>query len=368
MPSDPHPGLYAHVPFCSRKCPYCDFYSVSALGEIGAFLEALAAEAKIVSRYWSGEFDSLYLGGGSPSLLSIEDLAALKKALSPLKISPKAEVTLEANPEDVTSEKARAWSDWGVTRVSLGVQSFSQEALVRALGRTHNHRHNHQAIAAIKKEGLALSLDLLFGWSGETLAEWEADLREALKAGPRHISAYALTPSPGTRLAEELATGARPPLPIDDAVADLFLLAGEILAGGGFTRYEVSNFAKRGQECRHNLKYWRRAPYLGLGPAAHSFDGVRRYANVASLDDWAQALSEGRTQRDFIEDIAPEQARLECLMLGLRLSEGFPPAMVKSADALDHLIGEGYLRYDGERVAPSEKGFLAADYLARTLC
>ncbi|MDR2354287.1 MAG: radical SAM family heme chaperone HemW [Deltaproteobacteria bacterium] len=367
MSSEPLHGLYIHVPFCSRKCPYCDFYSVNSLHQIPDYTKALALEVTSQIRYWHEGFDTLYLGGGSPSLLERDDLSEVKKAISPLSVSSRAEITLEANPEDVTIDKVKFWADWGVNRISLGVQSFSQEVLFHSLGRSHTKQHNYDAISFIKKVGLNLSLDLIYGWSGQTPEDWEADLKVALSFSPKHISAYSLTPSRGTPLYYNLERGLHPPLPPEDTVAELFLMTACILGDGGFQHYEVSNFARRGQVCRHNLKYWRREPYLGLGPAAHSFDGIRRYANLSSLQDWIMALHSGRTHRDFIEDIDLEQAKLESVMLGLRLSEGLSTSQVKGSEKLEFLIEEGYLIQDGNKVIPSEKGFLAADYLARTL-
>ncbi|MDR2611572.1 MAG: 30S ribosomal protein S16, partial [Deltaproteobacteria bacterium] len=261
---------------------------------------------------------------------------------------------------EVNSERVQYW-------LSVGAQSFSEDGLARALGWAHGPGEALRACGAALAAGLELSLDLIFGWGGETLPVWERDLLLARDTGAAHVSCYCLTPADGTDLARALAAGEAAPLPREGELADMFLAAGEILGGGGLRRYEVSNLALPGHECRHNLGYWRRQPYLGLGPAAHSFDGFRRWGNVPSLSGWAGALAEGRPPRAFTEEIGPSEARLEALMLGLRLSEGLDEGALAGARALPGLVAGGFLLRGGGRVAPSEKGLLAADYLARSL-
>ncbi|MDR0548334.1 MAG: radical SAM family heme chaperone HemW [Deltaproteobacteria bacterium] len=360
------PGLYAHAPFCQRRCPYCDFYSDTDLTLIPLWLTALKQEAALRFPYWTDSFDTLYLGGGSPSLLNRQQLTSFKEALGPLKISPKAEVTIEANPEDVTAEIVRGWVSVGVTRVSLGVQSFLEKALTGPLGRTARRDMSLSAIKIIRGSGLSLSLDLLFAWPGQDIEDWLDDLAWAGDSGAEHLSLYALYPPVGSPIAQSLKLGQYRPV-AEDLEAEMFLTAGCYLKRRGYERYEVANFAKRGAQCRHNLKYWRRDNYLGLGPAAHSFDGTRRWANVSSITEWAKALSEGRTSLSLIEDVSPEQARLESLMLGLRLAQGAPLSLAKDQRLVDKLTADGYLIKTGGYMKPTEKGFLAADFLARFL-
>jgi oxygen-independent coproporphyrinogen-3 oxidase len=210
-------------------------------------------------------------------------------------------------------------------------------------------------------------VDLIYGWSGQTLAGWEGDLREAAALGAGHVSAYCLTPAEGTPLVSMLERGVLAPLPGEGILAEMFLASGRILGEAGLRRYEVSNLARPGSECLHNLRYWRRVPYLGLGPSAHSYDGARRWGNLPSLSGWAEALREGRSPLEFSEDIGPEEERLEKVMLGLRLSEGLEDAVLEGAPSLDCLVRDGYLSRAGGRVAPTERGLLVADWLARTL-
>jgi oxygen-independent coproporphyrinogen-3 oxidase len=357
------------VPFCPRRCHYCDFYSVPDLDKAPLYLKGLALEAAAAASggTWQGSFGSLYLGGGSPGALPEEALRELFRSLARFPLAEGAEATLEANPQDVTAGSLRLWRSLGITRISLGAQSFSREGLKSSLGRLHGPEEALRAAEAILKASFSLSLDLIYGWSGQTLAAWEADLRRAASGGACHVSAYSLTVAAGTGLARLLAEGALAPLPGEDALAELFLAAGEILGGSGLFRYEVSNFARPGRECRHNLGYWRRAPYLGLGPSAHSFDGRSRWGNLASLSGWALALKGGRAPVSFRENLGPSEERLESVMLGLRLSEGLEARALEGSPALPGLIRDGLLVRRGFRLAPTERGLLAADYLARTL-
>ncbi|MDR1545775.1 MAG: radical SAM family heme chaperone HemW [Deltaproteobacteria bacterium] len=361
------PGLYVHVPFCARKCPYCDFFSVSALELTPVYLKALAQEAARAAAFWRTPFDTLYIGGGSPSLLSRGDLKALKAALSPLELTPDAETTLEVNPEDADPDKMAFWADWGVTRLSLGAQTFDARFLAGSLGRTHLPADSFAAMEAAAAAGLSLSLDLIYGHAGQNPEDWAADLDKASASWAEHISAYALTPAPGTPLARALAERLVPRLLGEAASAELFALTAEALKIRGFERYEVSNFARGGAVCRHNLKYWRRTPYLGLGPSAHSFDGTRRWADEASVRRWAAALDRQDEPRSFVEEVTPEQARLEAIMLGLRLSEGFSASLLKPSQALEDFCAQGYLELEDELIKPTEKGLAVADFLARQL-
>ncbi|MDR2301357.1 MAG: radical SAM family heme chaperone HemW [Deltaproteobacteria bacterium] len=361
------PGLYVHVPFCSRKCPYCDFYSISALDLIPLWLKALEKEAGFYAKSWPGPFETLYLGGGSPSLLTINDLKTLFETLEKFPLAENFEATIEANPEDVTEEKVKFWKTLGFNRVSLGVQSFNPQWLNASLSRNHTVADSKKAIDMVTSVGLSLSLDFIFAHPGQSPQEWAAELDQAAATWADHVSAYVLTPSPSTALGRALAAGIVPRLPGEELTSELFLLTGEALAMRGFERYEVSNFARGGAFCRHNLKYWHREPYLGLGPSAHSFDGQRRWANVSSVKRWAVALEAGRLPYEFIEELSPDQVRVEEIMLGLRLSEGLSRDLVKESETLSDLIKDGFLTPVGDKLKPSPKGMLMADGLAKIL-
>ena len=362
--SDWSPGLYVHVPFCARRCPYCDFYAVSALDLVPRYVAGLAVEAGLAAPAWPGPFETLYIGGGSPSLLNRQGLAGLLAALAPLDLSRVREITLEANPEDVSPEQADLWAESGVTRLSLGVQSLDERWLGEVLGRNHNPDQALEAAALLKDRPFSLSLDLIYGLPSQAPADWGRDLTRALELEPAHLSAYSLTVEPGTPLARSISAGLLSPPPPPDKAAELFLLSGQVLAAAGLRRYEVSNFARPGQESRHNLKYWRRVPYLGLGPAAHSFDGHRRWANVPSVRRWNSALAAGDRPLAFEETLDEKAVRLEQVMLGLRLAEGLPEELLAGSPRLEEFLASGHLVSEAGRIRPTEKGFLVADRLA----
>lgn len=358
------PGLYIHVPFCARRCPYCDFYSISDLGLIPRYVQALAREAEAAAPNWPGPFETLYLGGGSPSLLSGEGLRGLLAALAPLDLSGVREITLEANPEDVTEDQAALWAEAGVTRLSLGLQTLDERWLGDVLGRTHSREQSLRAVEILQGRPYDLCFDLMYGLPSQKPEDWGADLLAAAELKPAHISTYSLTLHPETPLARSVAARYLPPPPPPEKVADLFLISGQALTDKGFYRYEVSSFALPGHESRHNLKYWRREPYLGLGPAAHSFDGNRRWANLPSVRRWVSALNAGAAPREFEEDLDPAAVVLERVMLGLRLAEGLAEDLVPASPRLESYIQSGHLVREAGRIRPTEKGLLVADRLA----
>lgn len=360
----PSPGLYIHVPFCARRCPYCDFYSISALDLIPGYIKALGLEAAAASAVWAEPFDTLYIGGGSPSLLNGEGLKGLMAALSPLDLGGLTEVTLEANPEDVSPEQAELWAEVGVTRLSLGLQTLDERWLADVLGRGHTVGRSLAAVEILREQPYDLSFDLIYGLPSQKNEDWGADLIRAADLEPDHISTYSLTLSPGTPLAKSVADKFLPPPPPPETVADMFLISDQALVSRGFYRYEVSNFARPGHESRHNLKYWRREPYLGLGPAAHSFDGRKRWGNPHSVRQWASALNSQADPRAFVEEINEEAARLETVMLGLRLTEGLPESVFADSPRLSGFIESGHLVHSEGRVRPTAKGLLIADRMA----
>jgi len=358
------PGLYLHVPFCLRRCPYCDFYSISALELMPRYVESLALEARAAAADWPEPFETLYIGGGSPSLLNRDGWEGIFEALAPLDLSNLRELTLEANPEDVSRPQAELWAEKGVTRLSLGLQTLDQRWLGDVLGRGHSVAQSLAAVEIIKEQPYDLSVDLIYGLPSQDLEDWGTDLSRTAELEPDHISAYSLTVEANTPLARSIAERFLPPPPPPDKQADMFLISGQALSGRGFYRYEVSNFARPGHESRHNLKYWRREPYLGLGPSAHSFDGRRRWANLASVRQWASALNSKVQPRAFTERLDPAKAALEKAMLGLRLAEGVPEGVLKEGPRLEEYLNGGYLLRGEGRIRPTEKGLLVADRLA----
>ncbi len=363
----PAAGLYVHVPFCRSKCRYCDFYSLPSISLVPEWLRALEQEA-ILYRDRFASFDSLYLGGGTPSLLSTGALARLVEILAGhFDILPDAEVTLEANPNDVTPERLRRYRELGFNRISLGVQSLEDGELA-FLGRRHSALQAARAMERVRASGFpAFGVDLIYGLPGQTGAAWRRTLRKTVSFAPDHISCYQLTVSRGTPLWSMQQGGLIDPLD-EDQERLLFLTASEVLTGQGFVHYEVSNFARGDRYvCRHNMKYWERTPYLGLGPSAHSFQGNTRWWNHRSVRRYCRDLGGGKRPVRGSECLSDEQASLEKLALELRTKAGVSIRDLRDSEkgdrALPGLLEAGLLEVIGERAVPTREGFLVADRL-----
>jgi oxygen-independent coproporphyrinogen-3 oxidase len=361
------PGLYLHVPFCLSKCAYCTFYSVTDLSLIPLWLKALPRELALYRERFP-LFDSLYLGGGTPSLLTAPQLETLFAALRPqLSFTAAAEITLEANPDDITPEKLRLWRDLGVNRLSLGVQSLSDPELA-LLGRRHRARQALWALDASRAAGFNhLNVDLMFGLPGHSPRTWLATLEKILAWRPEHLSCYELTWEEGARLTR-LRTAGRLQPPSETRQRSLFLLTAGFLAKAGYSHYEVSNFARRpAHRCLHNLKYWRRQPYLGLGPAAHSFFQGRRWWNHPSLADYCRLLAQGAAPLAGGEELTPPQVLMEQLYLGFRTQEGVPLPLLRRLPqgraTLSRLVDQRLLKLTARRAVPTRQGYLLADGL-----
>ena len=369
-------GLYIHIPFCKSKCPYCDFFSVVAPDRRSAFLEDIKREAQLYAQS-QGPFDSLYIGGGTPSALTPSQLAELLTALETSlsfeeNSARETEVTVELNPADVNSNLLISLRQAGVNRLSLGVQSFD-DAELRLLGSRHDRATALQAIDKIQKAAFAtLGMDLIYGLPGASVDKWRRNLELALSLSPEHLSCYALTIAAETPFGKLKAQG-RLELPDEKLSAALFEETCRVLDKAGFEHYEVSNFARSNEFCsRHNQKYWRRVPYLGLGPAAHSFDGQNRWFNHRNLDDYRQACQSGLRPVESFEEIDKEKARLESIALGMRTSNGVALELILSrpdaAEQVDHLLNQGLVFVGNKRLCPSQTGFLFADGIAKLLC
>lgn len=310
--------LYVHVPFCARRCSYCDFaIAVRRATPVREYLRALERELALAAR--EGPLATLYLGGGTPSRLGAEGVADLARLVKPG--ADLEEFTIEANPDDVTVAAARAWAEAGVNRVSLGAQSFDPAALAW-MHRTHDAAAIGAAVRTVRRAGIArLSLDLIFALPDQLRRNWRSDLDRAIALEPDHISLYGLTVEPGTALARWIARGQSGPVD-ERRYEQEYLLAHEVLAAAGFVFYEVSNAARPGCEARHNRAYWQLAPYLGVGPAAHSFDGSSRWWNEAAYAAWLRRVNAGERPVAAREVLNPEQQRLERSYLALRTREG----------------------------------------------
>lgn len=359
-------GLYVHVPFCSGKCAYCDFFSITDLGRAADWAGLVRREAGLLGGSFE-PFDTLHLGGGTPSILGVETLDLLIGTLRrELSFLPDTEITLEVNPEDVRPEGLSAYRAMGVNRISMGIQSLDDRVL-RFLGRRHSAVRALGALQDILNAGFqSVSVDLIYGVPGQDSAGWMETLSCVLEHGPQHISCYELTVSPGTLLSERIASG-EAFMPDEDDLRAMFLATSRRLEAGGFTHYEVSNFARPGHESRHNRKYWRRAPYLGLGPGAHSFKHPLRWWNPPSLDLYAEQLSLNTRPSDCREVLTPEQDVLERLWLGFRTLDGVDSNDLAGAVHADQIARDlersGLVTRNGPRLVPTTQGFLVSDRL-----
>lgn len=360
-------GLYIHVPFCLTRCGYCDFNAYAGLGHLAErYVRALEAEARLAAPAWREErFGSIFLGGGTPTTLPVREVVNLVDHLrSRFAVDPGAEVTVEANP-DTVDEAYLAELRPAATRLSLGVQSFDETVLV-ALERVHSPASARSAFAAARSAGFDdVNLDLIYGADGESVASWRRTLEEAMALGPDHVSAYALTIEPATALGRKVAAGLVPP-PDPDLQAEMYDLACELLGGAGYEHYEISNWARPGHRCRHNLVYWRRRPYLGLGAGAHSFRDGRRWWNERPPQAYLEAVEAGRLPVGGEEVLTDEDRRMEDVFLRLRTDAGLPSAEVDPTRAEPYLATGLLVQRNGSYVL-TERGMFLANDLALAL-
>lgn len=321
-------GLYIHIPFCVRKCPYCDFntYPV-ARDAVRDFLRALEQELRLIAAaYRPGPLDTLYIGGGTPTVLRGEQLADVVGWVRELfGLAPGAEVTVEANPGSVTPSGLRAMAACGVTRISMGVQSFSDEML-RRIGRNHSVSDVYRSYALIREAGIpSVNFDLMFALPGQTVADWQNTLARALELAPEHLSCYSLIIEEGTPFGE-LHRAGKLPLPPEEDEAAMYEHTVAACVAAGYEHYEVSNFARPGHRCRHNELYWRNLAWLAAGPGAHGYWQGTRYWNVRELGAYIEAVGAGRLPVAGCEPRRLDEQMDETMMLGLRLTEGVSAA------------------------------------------
>jgi putative oxygen-independent coproporphyrinogen III oxidase len=365
-------GLYIHVPFCASKCPYCDFYSTRDQSLVPVWLEALEREIRLY-RHFSSHFDTIYFGGGTPTLLPERHLAQVMESLrGHFSFAPEAEVTIEANPDDLHSSRLKSLRELGFNRISLGIQSFLDHELV-FLKRRHSAGEAARALERVQEAGFTnLSLDLIYGIPGQDLESWTATLKKALSFKPEHLSCYQFTIEPGTLFGVLKGKGALGECPESEGEM-FFLTSSQYLAEQGYLHYEISNFArKEDNRCRHNLKYWQRLPYLGLGPSAHSFNGYERWWNFRSIKNYSQTLKKGHPPVEGREWLNDDQIRTEKLFLGFRTSEGVGleeiEGLPRYRGTLDEFQRLGLTTMAHGRVVPTLQGFLVADRLPQRLC
>ena len=373
--AEPGTPLYVHLPFCAAKCHYCDFFSVAAQGQDrGAMLEAILRDAEL---HAPRAPRTVFLGGGTPSLLSIDELRLLLDGLHRVTgfRDSAREVTAECNPESLDRDKARALLDLGVRRLSIGFQSLD-DAVLGLFGRVHSADDSFRAFDAARAAGVSeLNVDLIYAVPGQTASAWRADLERVLQLGSEHLSAYNLTFEEDTVFRRWLEQGRIAKSP-EDVELELFHVTRQATLDAGLEAYEISNFARRGHACEHNLNYWRNGEYVGIGPSAVSKRGVARFGNVKAITAYARRIREEGDASHWIEQ-ADDRTRLaESWWLGLRLAEGLTPSEARARARFEgddstalrvahDLVERGLLSIDGERFRLSDRGLPLGDWVAK---
>ena len=318
-------SIYIHIPFCVRKCAYCDFTSFPGRGaQMEAYLSAVCREMRAQAAFFGRRrVRTVFLGGGTPTLMTGEQAQRLLDALRAcFNLAPDAEITMEGNPGTVTAQSLVAYRAAGVNRLSLGVQSLD-DGLLAAIGRIHTAAQAHEAVSMARAAGFEnVNLDLMLGLPGQSVAQWERTLEEAIALAPEHLSCYSLIVEEGTPLSAQLERGECAPLPDEDALCRMDEITAQWTAQAGFARYEVSNYAKPGCECRHNIVYWACEPYLGLGCAAHSDMDGRRFYNPSDWAGYLRMAQSGTTARDAEGESTRQERMFERMMMGLRMVRG----------------------------------------------
>ena len=372
-------GVYVHIPFCASRCSYCDFFSTLQLADMGGpYVEALIAEAILRKGELYGEsIKTLYMGGGTPSQLPLPLLSRLVDGLrGALDLSGVEEFTVEANPDDVTPDWCRAVAALGVNRVSMGVQSF-EDPILRLIGRRHTARQAMDAVANLREAGINnISIDLIFGLPGQTVSSWTASVEQAIASAPQHISAYGLTYEEGTRLWRQRELGEVVEVP-EEQCLEMYRILVDDLQAAGYEHYEISNFAQPGYHSRHNSSYWNDTPYLGLGAAAHSYDGKVRKWNPHDLHQYIDKVMAGELPCEF-EELSRSERYDERVMLGLRTARGVDAERLRddfgdeawryfTREAARHLeAGNLRLTEDGRYVLTRD-GIMLSDSIIRDL-
>lgn len=360
-------NLYIHIPFCIRKCMYCDFLSIPFDESLASrYIEAIGTEFGL-RHGLAGEFKTIYIGGGTPTTLAPDELIRLFAKLGEVfTISSDAEITIEANPGTIDREKISALSGCGVNRFSIGVQSFNDTEL-KLLDRIHSASDGIRAVEMLKECGAEnLSIDLIYGIPGQTLSDWVRTVSKTIGLSPKHISAYELTPEKGTPLYRDIMEN-RLKKPDEDAIIGMYYHAIDMLSDAGYKHYEISNFANGGFACRHNLNYWERGQYIGIGAGAHSFIGDRRIRNTNDIRRYIDTLNSGNLAIDEETEISCEDAIKEFIFLGLRKTEGLSITEFKKnlaidlMEASDSLIDAGFLISDGNYLKLTREGIVISN-------
>jgi oxygen-independent coproporphyrinogen-3 oxidase len=369
-------GIYLHIPFCKQACAYCNFHFSTSLHYKDDLTQALAKEIELEKEYLGGEnIETIYFGGGTPSLLQVADCSLLLETIRKnFPVAANAEITLEANPDDITPDKLQGWKDAGINRLSIGVQSFFEEEL-KWMNRAHNSR---QALSSLELAVGAfdnITLDLIYGSPLLTDDRWQQNVERATGFGIPHLSCYALTVEEKTPLQKRIRTAKSADVD-PDKQARQFLLLMQWLQEKGYEHYEVSNFAKPGLRSRHNSSYWKGAKYLGLGPSAHSYNGVERRWNIANNNIYVRSIKEGLPPRET-ELLTASNRLNETIMISLRTMEGLdleriekefgPAERSRIKQELEKFVNSGLVRLHLSRAQLTNEGMLMADGIAADL-
>lgn len=369
------PGLYIHIPFCASKCPYCSFYSITQTDEIDEYLEAVSLEMSMRAAEDDGRFDSIYIGGGTPSLLSPEHIEKLLSCIrKTFFISSSAEITMEANPSDINHDYLDSAKNAGINRLNIGVQSFNDDIL-RWMGRRHTSEQAVAAIKASEKAGFGnIGIDLMYALPGQDMLTWKKSLQTAIDFNLHHLSCYQLNIASETIMESWLKNGDIS-MPDEETQRDFFLETSDFLAHAGYVHYEVSNFAHdESLMSRHNCKYWDHTRYTGIGAAAHSFNGSSRFWNHSSVDLYISNIRAGIRPVAASEVLSADQLRLEKLFLSLRTRRGLDMKDFENRysgghwesrrEILEKLEKEGIIEINDGFLKPTTMGLALADSLA----
>src|SRR5437868_5658954 len=364
--SDAVRHLYVHFPFCARICPYCAFYKTRGnSADFAAFCDALAIEAKYAAERISLKLETIFWGGGTPTVLSTEQLASLLRLFAQtFDLRRVSEWTIEANPGSVSAKKAAVLRHGGITRISLGTQSWEDD-LLYLLGREHNARQAEESFRIFRQAGFEnIGIDLMFALPGQTETQWRASLERTIVLEPEHISTYCLTYEKDTEFRARLERGEFRPQ--NETEARFFEIAMMTLGTAGYQHYEISNYARPGFHSRHNQAYWRGADYIGLGLSAFSTRGNERWQNMADHREYARCLSADQSPIASTETLTPAMKRIEQIALGLRSYDGISADLLALSNA-KHLVEAGLVAYRNVRVVLTHAGKLVADSVAKVL-
>lgn len=367
-------GLYIHIPFCLSKCGYCSFYSIKSINLIPQYIEALKKEIGYYSGMFSS-FDTVYIGGGTPSLLTVRQLTDIFAAIHKhYRIDTDSEITLEANAGDISFEYLKTLRGIGINRLNIGIQSFD-DRILKFLGRRHNAKEAISSIEAARKAGFDnLGIDLIYGIHGAGIKSWKNDLQKAVSFAPEHLSCYQLSLGKNTPLDKQYSAEGWH-LPDENMEHKLFFTTDTELKKAGYIHYEVSNFARGNKfKSRHNQKYWKHVPYLGVGPAAHSFLNNKRWWNKAAVNTYIKKIASGIKPVEGTETLTNEQLQLEALFLGLRTAAGIDLQLFKARYGedlltdktyiIDELIKNKLVELKNGFLRPTTAGMAVADSLA----